>query len=179
MTTNTALLIIDMQIGLLEPAHQSREILEHITTLIEQARANGTPVLYIQHDGPKGDSLEVGTPTWNIHPAIAPQEGDLVVHKRASDSFYDTLLQYELDKRGITNLVVVGGQTEYCVDTTVRRATTLGYNVTLVGDAHTTEDYDGAVLSAAQRIAYHNEVLNGFRTDTYTIRVKPASEIRF
>jgi nicotinamidase-related amidase len=179
MTTNTALLIIDMQLGLLEPAHQSREILEHISTLVEQARASGTPILYVQHDGPKGHGLEVGSSAWNIHPAIAPQEGDLIVHKRASDSFYDTSLQCELDKRGIANLVVVGGQTEYCVDTTVRRATTLGYNVTLVGDAHTTEDYDEAVLSAAQRIAYHNEVLNGFRTDTCTIHVKPTSEIRF
>jgi nicotinamidase-related amidase len=107
------------------------------------------------------------------------KRGDLIVHKRASDSFYDTSLQYELDKHGIANLVVVGGQTEYCVETTVRRATTLGYNVTLVGDAHTTEDYDEAVLSAAQRIAYRNEVLNGFRTDTYTIHVKSTSEIRF
>jgi len=61
MTTNTALLIIDMQIGLLEPAHQSREILEHISTLLEQACASGMPILYVQHDGPKGNGLEVGT----------------------------------------------------------------------------------------------------------------------
>lgn len=179
MITNTALLIIDMQVGLIEPAYQSRATLDHIGALIKQARDSGIPILYVQHDGPKGHGLEVGSPAWNIHPAIAPQEGDVVVHKRASDSFYDTSLQHELDKRGITNLVVVGGQTEYCVDTTVRRATTLGYNVTLVGDAHTTDDYDQAVLSAAQRIVYHNEVLDGFRTDTYTIRVKPTSEIRF
>src|SRR5438105_11232854 len=107
MITNTALLIIDMQVGLIEPAYQR-----------------------------------------------------------------------ELDYRGITNLIVVGDQTEYCVDTTVRRATTLGYNVTVAGDAHTTDDDDEAVLSAAQRIAYHNEVLDSFRTDTYTIRVKPISEIK-
>ncbi|HEY6286518.1 MAG TPA: isochorismatase family protein [Ktedonobacteraceae bacterium] len=76
-------------------------------------------------------------------------------------------------------LVVAGGQTEYCVDTTVRRATTMGYNVTLVGDAHTTDDYDEAVISAAKRIEYHNEVLDGFSTDDYVITINPTSEVIF
>jgi len=98
---------------------------------------------------------------------------------RKEESYYDTLLQRELESQGIKHLVVVGGQTEYYVDTTIRRATTAGYNVTLVGDAHTTGDYDEAVLTAAQRIAYLNDVVNGFRTDEYTIRVKPTSEIAF
>ena len=73
----------------------------------------------------------------------------------------------------------MGCQTEYCVDTTVRRATTMGYNVTLVGNAHTTDDYDEAVLTAAKRIEYHNKVLNGFSTDDYVITVKPTSEVTF
>jgi nicotinamidase-related amidase len=175
MTTNTALVIIDVQVGLIEPAYQGKQVLEHINTLLAQARSHHIPIIYVQHDGPKGDSLEVGTPTWHIHPSIAPQEGDVIVHKRASDSFYDTSLQEVLSAKGIKHLVVVGGQTDYCIDTTVRRATTMGYNVTLVGDAHTTED--GNVLTAPQIIAHHNDTLNGFSTDNYRITVQPTSEV--
>jgi nicotinamidase-related amidase len=179
MSTDGALLVIDAQVGLIEPSYRSREVLENINTLLEQARGSQAPVIYIQHDEPEGHGLEVGTAAWEIHPAIRPKEGDVIIHKRASDSFHKTTLQQELERQGIKHLVVVGGQTEYCVDTTCRRATTLGYNVTLVGDTYTTDDYDGAVLSAAQRIDYHNEVLNGFSTDDSEILVKKTEEIIF
>lgn len=179
MSTDTALVVIDMQVGLIEPAYRSKEVLESINTLLNKARTTETPVIYVQHDEPKGHELEAGAPAWEIHPAIAPKEGEPVVHKRASDSFHATSLQRELETRGIKHLVVVGCQTEYCVDTSVRRATTMGYNVTLVKDAHTTIDYDEAVLTAAQRIDYHNEVLDGFRTDGHVIMVKPTDEIVF
>ncbi len=174
---NTALLVIDTQIGVIEPAYKGKEVLDNINVLLAQARASHIPVIYVQHDGPKGDGLEVGSPWWAIHPAIAPQDGELVVHKRASDSFYDTILQHELETRGIEHLVVVGGSTEMCVDTTIRRATVEGYNVTLVSDAHSTQDYDGEVLTAAQRIAQLNHVVDGFGTDTHIITVKPTSEV--
>jgi nicotinamidase-related amidase len=179
MSTNTALLVIDAQVDLIEPSYRRTEVLENINTLLEQARGSQVPVIYIQHDGPKGDGLEVGTAGWEIHPEIMPKEGDVIIHKRASDSFHKTTLKQELERQGIKHLVVVGGQTEYCVDTTCRRATTLGYNVTLVGDAHTTDDYDGATISAAQRIDYHNEVLDGFRTDDSKIVVKKTDEVDF
>ena len=179
MSTDSALVVIDVQVGLIEEAYHCNEVLDSINTLLSKARATGTPIIYIQHDGPQGHGLEVGTPAWEIHSAIAPQEGELIVHKRASDSFHATSLQQDLEARGIKHLVIVGGQTEYCVDTTVRRATTMGYNVTLVGDAHTTDDYDQAVLTAAKRIEYHNEVLDGFSTGDYVITVKPTSEVTF
>ncbi len=174
---NTALLIIDTQVGLIESAYKGKEVLDQINVLLAQARAAHTPVIYVQHDGSQGDGLEVGTPRWAIHPTIAPQVGELIVHKRASDSFYDTILKHELETRGIQHLVVVGGSTEMCVDTTIRRATVEGYNVTLVSDAHTTEDYDEAVLTAAQRIAQLNHVVDGFGTDTHTITVTPTNEV--
>lgn len=179
MSTNSALLVIDVQVGLIEPAYRSAEVLKNITVLLDRAHSAHAPVVYIQHDGPQGHGLAVGTAAWEIHPAIAPKEGDTIIHKRASDSFHQTTLQQELERQGIKHLVVVGGQTEYCVDTTCRRSTTLGYTVTLVEDAHTTIDYDEAVLSAAQRIDYHNEVLNGFGTDDSEILVKKTDDIAF
>jgi nicotinamidase-related amidase len=110
--------------------------------------------------------------TWKLSEA-----GEPVVQKHACDSFHQTPLQQELEQRGIEHLIVVGAQTDYCVGTSVRRATTCGYDVTLVSDAHTTDDND--ILTAEQVIAYHNDLLNGFRTNNYTITVKPTSEITF
>jgi nicotinamidase-related amidase len=177
MNSETAFVIIDTQVGLIEPAYQGQEVLSRIAMLLEKARATHTPIIYVQHDAPRGDVLEVGTPNWQIHPAIAPHLDEPIVRKRASDAFYETTLQQELEARGIRHLVVVGGQTEYCVDTTVRRATTCGYEVTLVADAHTT--YDNEHLTAAQSIAYHNYVLDGFASGECAIQVKPASAITF
>jgi nicotinamidase-related amidase len=82
-----------------------------------------------------------------------------VVEKKTPDAFHETNLHDELGSRGIRDLVVAGLQTEYCVDTTCRRAFSLGYNVVLVRDAHST--WDGAVLSAAQIIEHHNNVPSG------------------
>jgi nicotinamidase-related amidase len=178
MSKHTALVIIDIQNGMIDVDNSHHtEVLHHINTLLGKARATETPVIYVQHDGPQGHGLEVGTERWQIHPAIAPQAGEVIVHKRASDSFYDTTLKTELDNLKITDLVVAGGQTDYCVDTTVRRATTFGYNVTLVGDAHLT--YSTDILSEAQIIAFYNDTLDGFMTDEATIHVKPTSDIFF
>ncbi|MBA2679405.1 MAG: cysteine hydrolase [Ktedonobacteraceae bacterium] len=174
---DTALVIIDVQVGMMEESPLSPQVMANIQALLAQARSHDVPVIYVQHDGPRGHGLEVGSAPWQIHPSIAPRAGDLVVHKRASDAFYQTELEQELSKRGIKHLIVAGGQTEYCVDTTVRRATTLGYDITLAGDAHITFDYE--LWSAVQVIALYNEILDGFRTDTYTILVQPTSKITF
>ena len=177
MSTDTALVVIDVQIGLIEEAYHRDEILDTINQLLARARGNGTPVMYVQHDGPTGHGLEKGTDRWQIHPAIAPREGEAIVHKETSDSFHKTRFQAELDARGIKHLVVTGGQTDWCVNASVCRAIYLGYNVTLVSDAHTT--YDCETLSAPQIIAFYNELLDGYEVDEHEIRVKPASEISF
>ncbi len=177
MSKKSALLIIDVQVNVVKDAYKRDQVLDTIHTLLSHARGSGTPVIYVQHESQEGDGLEAGTPGWEIHPAISPRQGEPVVQKRACDSFHQTSLQQELEKRGIDHLVVVGALTDYCVGTSVRRATTCGYDVTLVSDAHTTQDNE--ILTAEQVIAYHNTLLNGFRTESYTITVKPSSEITF
>lgn len=179
MNSNVALLIIDVQVGIIEGFHayRGREVLEQINRLITQARASNVPIIYIQHESAAGNPLEAGSQGWQIHPAIKPHAEDLIVPKRASDSFFETTLQRELEARGIKQLVVVGCQTEYCVDTTVRRAVSQGYDVTLVNDAHTT--VDNKLLSAAQIIAHHNALLDGFDAGSHAITVKPGDEVAF
>jgi len=163
MTENTALLIIDVQLGMYEesdPVYRGEALLETIAALIAKARAADAPVVYVQHSGSEGHPLHPEGPGWPIHPAIAPAEGDPIVHKLDPDSFQETDLQRELEATGIKCLVIAGIQTEYCVDTTCRRAYSLGYDVTLVQDGHST--WDSPDLQAAQIIAHHNTVLGGW-----------------
>jgi nicotinamidase-related amidase len=163
MSKKRALLIIDMQTCHLEgaqPPDGADDVLRKVSNLADRARAAAAPVVYVQHDGPKGAIGEPGTPGWEIHPQIAPKAGELVVRKRHPDAFQDTELQGELDALGVRELVVVGIQTECCVDTTCRRAYSLGYEVILVEDGHST--WDTASLRAPQIIAHHNQVLGGW-----------------
>jgi nicotinamidase-related amidase len=177
--TRTALLVIDVQVGIIDGlnAYRGSEVVETIDNLLAKARAEQTPVIYVQHDGGTGDLLELGSQGWQIHPQITPKDGEPVVAKRACDSFFETELQSELEKRGIDRLVMTGCQTEYCVDTTARRAVTLGYDVVLVGDGHTT--VDTIALTAAQIISHHNAVLAGFQAGKHAIAVQKSDEVSF
>jgi nicotinamidase-related amidase len=177
MSADTALVVIDAQIGVVGEAYHHDEVLDNINLLLDRARTSGTPVIYVQHNEPKGGELEPGAPKWPIHPAIAPRDGEPVVQKESPDSFHETRLQAELEARGIKRLVITGGQTQYCVDTTVRRAVAQGYDVLLASDAHTTEDSE--TLPAEQIIAFTNSTLNGFWAGEREVRVQPASEIQF
>lgn len=179
MKINTALIVIDVQVGIIEGFHayRGREVLEQINKLLSKATSSNTTIIYIQHDGETGHPLEAGTDGWQIHPEIKPREGDVVIRKRAADSFFETPLRQELEARGIKHLVLTGCMTEYCVDTTSRRAVSVGYDVTLVSDAHTT--IDNQRLTAAQIIAHHNALLDGFDAGSHSITVKPADEVTF
>jgi nicotinamidase-related amidase len=174
---NSALLIIDVQIGLvrLMPPELQERVLSNVAVLLGKARSSGMPVLFIQHDGPKGHPVEAETAAWEIHPSILPLSAEPVIRKKASDSFFETRLLEELQGRGIQHLIIAGAMTEYCVDTTCRRAVTLGYDVTLAADAHLTRDTSG--LTASQIIAHHNLLLDGFAAGGRSIKVAPTSEI--
>ncbi len=175
MRNDTALLVIDVQNGMFaedHPVYQGEQLLATISDLVAKARATQVPVIYVQHNGGPGHPLEPGSAGFPIHSAIAPAAGEPVIGKATPDAFHETTLQAELAARGIVKLVVAGIQTEICVDTTCRRASSLGYQTTLVRDAHST--WDSRTLSAAQIIAHHNATLDG-----WFVTSKPASEITF
>ena len=172
MSSDTALVIIDVQMGMFdedEPVHNSEQLLQTLSGLIDKARQASVPVVYVQHN----DSQFVeGSPAWPIHPSIAPLAGELVVQKRTPDSFHETNLRDELEEMGVKKLVVGGIQTEYCVDTTSRRAFSLGYDVTLVENGHST--WDNKHITAEQVIAHHNNTLDG-----WAVTLKPAEAVQF
>lgn len=181
LNKRTALLVIDVQVGQIDAprsAYRGGEVVARIGELLGRARASSTTeVIYVQHDGDAGTPLAVGSEGWQIYPSLAPADGETVIHKRASDSFYRTPLASLLEAAGVGCLVVVGCRTEYCVDTTCRQAVSLGYDVTLVRDAHTTTD--GDALTAAQIIAHHNSTLEDFGNDQHVVTLKATGEIEF
>lgn len=160
---NTALIIIDVQSGIFtipnSPVYKGDELLENISYLINKARQKRLPIIYVQHQHNKGGILEYGSDAWEIHHQIKPAKDDIIIHKTTPDSFHETTLKDELDKREINKLILVGFQTEYCVDTTCRRAFSLGYDVILVKDGHSTLD---SLLKASEIIEHHNGVLGNW-----------------
>jgi nicotinamidase-related amidase len=171
----TALLIIDMQLGNFQgsdPVYDKENLLSRVQRLIDKARGAHVPLFYVQNNGSKGDPDEYGSPGWEIHPAIQPTEEDVVVQKKTPDAFHETSLHNELNSRQITRLIIAGLQTEYCIDTTCRRAFTLAYEVVLVKDAHST--WDSSLLKARQIIDHHNNVLGG-----WFVTLKSEKEIKF
>lgn len=161
--SDTALLIIDIQVGNFsepDPVYNGNKLLAKVKNLIAKARSAQTPIIYIQNNGGKDDPDEYGTSGWEIHPMIQPAEGDVVIQKQTPDAFHETRLHHELKSRKIKSLIIAGLQIEYCIDTTCRRAFTLGYDVTLVKDAHST--WDSSLLKAQQIITHHNHVLGGW-----------------
>lgn len=173
--TDTALLVIDVQEGIFGdenyPVHDGDGVLTRLGSLIEKAHAAGTPVIYVQHEGGEGDPLHPSQAGHAIHSRIAPKDGDQIIKKSHPDSFQDTNLQSVLESKGIKNLVIGGCETPMCVDTTTRRAYSLGYKVTLIADGHSAPQFGS--LTGPQFIGHHNEILGAFA------KVKPAAEIEF
>ncbi|RAP78634.1 cysteine hydrolase [Paenibacillus montanisoli] len=142
------------------PVYAHEELLTRIGGLLAKARASGVPVIYVQHNEGAGEELETGSPAWEIHAAIAPEEGEPRIQKHKPDSFEDTDLQSELAARGIGKLVIAGLQTDMCVNATATRAAELGYAITVAGDAHSTWAQGGR--SAAEIIEAHNARFSSF-----------------
>jgi len=135
---NTALLVIDVQSGVVAGAHDRDAVVANIGRLVERARTRGVPVVWVQHND--DGNLSRGSDAWRIVSELAPGEGEPLVEKRYPDSFEETELEGVLAERGVGRLVVAGAQTDACIRSTLHGALTRGYDVTLVKDAHTTED---------------------------------------
>ncbi|MBI4911723.1 MAG: isochorismatase family protein [Acidobacteria bacterium] len=166
----TALLVVDMQISLIdEGPWNSNDLIDRIEKLVEFARKNSVLVAFVT-------DLRV-EPHRSLHPRMQSKPDDLLITKPFCDSFLHTRLDDELRKRGITHLVIAGLQTDYCIDTTCRRAASLGYTVQLVSDAHSTFPHDG--LSAEQIISHHNWILRRFSAGNGSVTVVNSELVGF
>jgi nicotinamidase-related amidase len=155
----TALLVIDVQRALCSGEHaafEANRVIERINQVARKARSAGAAVVVIQHESDTGPLVH-GSSGWQVADGLETRSSDLFLRKTATDSFHRTELHALLQARGVTQLAICGLQSEFCVDTTTRRALALGYPVILVSDAHSTSD--NGVLTAAQITAHHNQTL--------------------
>jgi nicotinamidase-related amidase len=151
---NTALIVIDVQNGVVERAHERDMVVANVGSLVEKARRERVPVVWVQHSS---DELVRGSDNWRIVPELTPNDAEPLVEKKYGDSFEDTPLETVLSDLGVGRLVVVGAQTDECVRSTLHGAFVRGYDATLVSDAHTTEDLTAfGAPPPAQVIAHTN-----------------------
>ena len=175
----TALIVIDVQNAVLDhsasPARQplvdeaQTEMVLRLQSVLSRARAHGTPVFFVQYNEAPGDPLETNSAGWHIRKELTPNAGESVVQKASCDSFHDTDLHERLRAAKIGHLIIGGNSTQFCIDTTCRRAVSLGYDVSLLADCHMTGD--AGDLRFDQIIGHHNATLNGFAAGQHRITV--------
>jgi len=152
---NAALIVIDVQNGVVDGAHNRDEVIGNINTLVDKARAESVPVIWVQHSD---QGLPVDSEEWKYVPELVRLESEPLVHKNYGDSFEATDLESVLAERGVGRLVVTGAQTDACIRSTLHGAIVRGYDATLVGDAHTTEDLSSYGAPTPDQVIAHTNL---------------------
>ena len=152
---NTALVVIDVQNGVVADAYHRDAVVANVGTLVDRARHEGVLVVWVQHSD---EQLPKGSDAWEYVPELARRESEPLVHKTFGDSFEDTDLAEVLAGAGVGRLVVAGAQTDACIRSTIHGAFTRGYDVTLVGDAHTTEDQSAWGAPTPDKVIAHTNL---------------------
>jgi nicotinamidase-related amidase len=152
---NAAVLVIDVQHGAVARAHDRDAVVANIATLIDKARAAGVEVVWVQHSS---DEMPRDSERWQYVPELVRQESEALVHKAYGDSFEETELESVLAARGVGRLFVAGAQTDACIRSTLHGAIARGYDATLVGDAHTTEDLSQFGAPSPDKVIAHTNL---------------------
>jgi nicotinamidase-related amidase len=158
---NTALLVIDVQNGVLAGSHDRDGVIANINSLLDRARAEDVPVVWVQHSD---EDLPRGSESWEYVPELVRRDSEPLVHKSYGDSFEGTDLEAVLAERGVGRLVVTGAQTDMCIRCTLHGAFARGYDVTLVGDAHTTEDLTEYGAPPPDQVISHTNLYWGWQS---------------
>ncbi len=157
----TALLIIDVQNGVVTGDHERDAVVANIASLLDRARREGVPVIWIRHSS---DQLAQGSERWQIVPELTPGESEPLIDKRYGDSFEDTPLEEVLGELGVGRLFITGAQTDECIRSTLHGALVRGYDTTLVADAHTTEDLTAYGAPAPEQVIAHTNLYWTYQT---------------
>ena len=158
---NTALLVIDVQNGVLAGSHDRDGVIANINSLLDRARAEDVPVVWVQHSD---EDLPRGSESWEYVPELVRRDSEPLVHKSYGDSFEGTDLEAVLAERGVGRLVVTGAQTDMCIRCTLHGAFARGYDATLVGDAHTTEDLTDYGAPPPDQVISHTNLYWGWQS---------------
>ena len=157
----TALLVVDVQNGVVAESHERDAVVANVGTLVERARREAVPVVWVQHSD---EGLERGSDDWRIVPELVPGEAEPLIEKNYGDSFDDTTLEDVLAGLGVGRLVVCGAQTDACIRSTLHGALVRGYDATLVCDAHTTEDHTAWGAPPPDQVIAHTNLYWKYQT---------------
>ena len=152
---NAALLVIDVQTGVVAGAYDRDNVIANIGTLVDKARAADVDVVWVQHNA---DDLPAGSESWQYVPELVRHDAEPLVQKAYGDSFEETDLESVLAARGIGRLFVAGAQTDECIRSTLHGAIVRGYDATLIGDAHTTEDLSAYGAPPPDKVIAHTNL---------------------
>ena len=152
---HTALLVVDVQNGVVHGTPRRDEVVGHVAALVQRARREQVPVVWVQHHD---EGLARGSDAWRIVAELAPAAAEPLVEKSYGDAFEDTDLERLLAERGVGRLVVAGAQTDVCIRSTLHGAVARGYDATLVADAHTTEDLTAYGAPAPEEVIAHTNL---------------------
>lgn len=175
---------IDMQVGILCGIAGARQaetdvalarMYDRVATLQACARALSIPVIHIRHDGDAGHRLDPSGSGWPIDSRVQPAPGESIVTKRHCDAFSGTNLSVVLENLGARTLIIVGCMTQYCIDTSCRRAISLGYDVLLVSDAHM--NGGSPPLTFQQVIEHHNRTLDGLDAEGAILTLRTSEQL--
>jgi len=174
---NTALLVIDVQNGVVAATHQRDAVVANVGVLVEKARREGVPIVWVQQSD---EWLVKGSDEWRIVPELTPDAADPLVEKSYNDSFEETSLEAVLSGHGVGRLIVAGAQTDECIRGTLHGALVRGYDVILVSDAHTTEDQtEWGAPPPEQVIAHTNLYWSGQKAPGRTAGTVATAEVDF
>lgn len=158
---HTALLVVDVQTGVVGGAHQRDPVVANVASLVDRARQERVPVVWVQHSD---EEMPRGSDQWQIVPELSRAESEPLVEKTYGDSFEDTDLESVLAGLGVGRLIVVGAQTDACIRSTLHGALVRGYDATLVSDAHTTEDLSQWGAPPPEQVVAHTNLYWSFQT---------------
>ena len=158
---NTALVIVDMQVGVVAKAYGRDAVVKNIETLVAQARRKRVPVIWVRHSG---NQLIKGSEGWQIVPELTPGDDEARIEKVYGDAFEETALEAALSGLGVGHLVVVGAQSDACIRSTIHGAFVRGYDVTLVSDAHTTDDLSAWGAPLPEKVIAHTNLYWSYQT---------------
>ncbi len=178
-TSLTVVLVVDVQQGLFQsdpPPLDAAGTIARINEVLHRARQAGAPVLFIQHDGGEEENVVPGTPGWQLHPDLRAEPDDPRVRKQTGDAFHGTGLEARLRGLGARRLVLMGFASDFCIEATLRSAVRLGFEVTVVADAHTTTDsphVEAGKIREHQNYVWENSPMPA------AVRVIAARDLRF
>ena len=174
----SALLIIDVQNGVVDNAYERESVIANINEVITKSREKSVPVIWVQHSD---EDLEIDSERWKIVPELQPHSDEVIIRKTFRSSFVETELGALLASLEVDHLYITGAQTNNCVRHTCHGALELGYDVTLISDAHTTSSYEwkGRNVTAKDVINEQNDNLSGYRLPGRRAKVVESAAITF